>query len=141
MKYVFLISFSAIIAAVIIRMLKTSMLNRSWSYPLLLASLPGFYLIFAMWVNDKSSLKNEFVVGLLFFAIAIFYVRYRKRWAEYLLATGFILHSLYDISHDWFFINMGIPEGWPVFCATVNLFIGSYLLFLLKNNKALIVQS
>lgn len=111
------------------------MFNRSWSYPLLLVSFPLFYAFFALWVNDKSVMKNELLAGVIFFAIAIIYVKYRKPWADYLLVSGFFLHALYDITHDLFFINFGVPTGWVEFCGTVDLFVGCYLLFLLKRKS------
>jgi len=117
------------------------MFNRSWSYPLLLASFPLFYMFFALWINDKTVLKNEFFAGLLFFAIAIIYVRHRKPWVELLLVSGFFLHAIYNVTHDLFFINMGVPLWWPEFSGTVSLFIGSYLLFLTKKNKSLLIKT
>jgi len=129
----FLITFiSAITSFTIIQLLKTTMFNRSWAYPLLLAAFPMMYMFFALWINDKSVLKNEFIVGVLFFSISLIYIRYRKLWVEYLLAVGFLLHTLYGITHDWFFINMGVPIWWSEFSGTVSVFIGFYLLFLLK---------
>jgi len=117
------------------------MFHRSWSYPLLLTSFPLFYMFFALWINDKTVLKNEFFAAMIFFGIAIIYVRYRKPWVEYLLVIGFFLHAVYDVTHELFFINMGAPIWWPEFCGTVNLFIGSYLLFLVKKNKSLQIKA
>jgi len=134
-KFFIITSISALTSFLIIKALKTSMFRRSWSYPLLLASFPLFYMFFALWINDKTELKNEFFGGLLFFIIATIYVRYRKPWVEPLLIAGFFLHAAYDIFHDVFFINMGVPLWWPEFCGTVDLFIGLYLLFLYKQKK------
>lgn len=128
--------FSAAASIAIIQTLKTSMFNRSWSYPLLLVVFPLCYVLFAVWVNDKTMMKNEMFAGVIFFSIAILYVKYKKLWVERLLIGGFFLHAFYDISHDLFFINFGVPTGWAEFCGTVNLFIGCYLIFLLKQNKS-----
>ncbi len=124
---------------VIIRILKINMFNRSWSYPLLLVSFPFFYLLFAIWVNDKTVLKNEFFAGVIFFGIAATYVWYRKPWAGYLLVGGFLLHAVYDVTHDLFFLNFGVPTSWPEFCGTVNLFIGCYLWYLLRQRPGVLV--
>jgi len=136
-KFIFFTTIYAFVSFAIIRILKISMFQRNWAYPLLLASFPLFYMFFALWINDKTELKNEFFGGLLFFIIAIIYVRYRKPWVEPLLIAGFFLHAAYDIFHNLFFINMGVPLWWPEFCGTVDLFIGFYLLFLYKKNKTI----
>jgi len=135
MKFLIITAVSAITSISIIKLLKTSMLNRSWSYPLLLSLFPIFYIIFALSINDKSIMKNELLAGLLFFAIAAIYIRYREPWTETLLAMGFILHAVYDVMHDLLFTNMGVPLWWPEFCGTVDLFIGLYLLFIMKQKQ------
>jgi len=113
------------------------MAGRDWAYPVLLASFPFYYFVFALWINDKDALKNEFIAALLFFAIVAVYLRYRFRWTEYLLISGFILHAIYDVSHDLFFINMGVPSWWGMFCGLVDLFIAVYLIFHLKKHNSL----
>ena len=114
------------------------MAGREWVYPALLASFPFFYFIFALWINDKTALKNEFIAALLFFAIVAVYLRYRSFWTEYLLIAGFFLHGVYDLSHDMFFINSGVPEWWGIFCALVDVFIAAYLFIHLRKHKTLV---
>lgn len=116
------------------------MAGRDWAYPALLASFPFFYFIFALWINDKDVLKNEFIAGLLFFAIVVVYLRFRRIWVEYLLIAGFFLHAAYDLGHDVFFINMGVPDWWGFFCAMVDVLIGLYLVIHIKKHQRLMRQ-
>ena len=135
MKYLLLAILGIACSLLLLRVLKTSMANRPWIFPMLLAALPLFYFVFALWVNDKSAMKNEFLVTLLFFTIIFVYLRYRSTWSEYLLAAGFIAHALYDSMHDLMFINAGTPEGWAVFCGVINLFVGCFLVYQVKNRR------
>ena len=122
----------------IIQFIKKNMEGREWAYPALLASFPFFYFIFALWVNDKNALKNEFLAAIVFFLIVGLYLRYRSAWTEYLLVAGFFLHAAYDVSHDWFLINLGVPSWWGGFCALVDVFIGIYLVFQIKKHLKLV---
>lgn len=110
------------------------MQGRQWAYPALLASFPLFYFVFALWVNDKEALKSEFIAGFIFFVIVAIYLRFKNIWVEYLLVSGFFLHAFYDLTHDWYFINMGVPKGWGFFCALVDGLIGLYLLYYLRKS-------
>jgi len=121
----------------LVQFIKKSMVGRDWAYPALLASFPFFYFVFALWINDKNALKNEFIAASFFFIIVALYLRYRSLWAEYLLIAGFFLHAFYDFAHDLFFINLGIPEWWGAFSGLVNIFIGFYLILHLKKHQSL----
>lgn len=138
LKFLFLFFVSFITSFFLIRFIKHNMRGRDWAYPALLASFPFFYFLFALWINDKNALKNEFIAAVVFFIIVGLYFRYRTLWAEYLLIAGFFLHGIYDLSHDMFFINMGVPSWWGVFCGLIDVFIGLYLIFHLKKQGAII---
>jgi len=140
MKFLFLLIIGGATSLAIIRLLKTSMMDRVWAYPLLLASFPVFYMLFALWINDKSAMKTEFQVGLIFFILIAVYLRYRAVWSEYLLAAGFLAHGLYDITHDLFFLNRGVPIWWPEFCGTIDLFIGLFLIYQIRTGKSKYIE-
>lgn len=128
-----------IIAIFIIWRFRITRLERkSWPYPLLLASFPAYYWVFALYANDTHALINEIWVGLLFVLIAMLAVGLRSRYALMLVATGCIAHALYDASHDLLFVNPGMPSWWPIFCGSIDVILGLYLMYLaviLPNHK------
>lgn len=140
MKYLILFIVSFVTTFSLIRFIKHNMEGRDWAYPALLASFPFFYFIFALWVNDKDALKNEFLVALVFFAIVALYLRYRSMWTEYLLIAGFFLHAFYDLGHEMLFTNMGVPTWWGMFCGLVDFFIGVYLILHIKKHQSLVIK-
>ncbi|MEO8576499.1 MAG: hypothetical protein ABI556_07365, partial [Gemmatimonadales bacterium] len=41
-----------------------------------------------------------------------------------------ILHGLYDLTHSHLITNAGVPGWYPVFCFSVDVVVGAYLLWL-----------
>ena len=137
MKFIVITLLSIIFSLILLRFLKASMANRAWIFPALLGMLPLFYFIFALWANDKTALKNEFFASLIIYAIIALYLRYRTTWSEYLLAGGFIFHAFYDSTHNLYFVNAGTPDWWPVFCGIIDLFIGGFIIYQVRNNRSI----
>ncbi len=117
---------TAILTVILFRVTKLD--NRKWVYPLLLATFPMYYFSFAVYGADYAALRNEILVGLLFFSLAFIGFKSKSSGALFVLSAGYIGHAAYDFSHNLFFLNSGAPLWWPEFCASVDLLIGIYLL-------------
>jgi hypothetical protein len=107
---------------------KSRLEDSKFSYPLLLFTLPIYYLIFAIYGNDYPALIFEFLAGFIFFIITFLALKFSAFYKFNLLALSYILHGVYDITHTMFFINKGMPVWWPEFCGVIDVFVGLYLI-------------
>jgi hypothetical protein len=122
---------------VILRFRQTRLESRWFTYSLLLFTFPFYYLIFAVYGNDYAALPLEFFGGLPFFIIALLALKFDAFYKFSLLAIGYILHGLYDVTHHLFFINTGTPVWWPEFCGVIDIIVGLYLLNLAFKSRAI----
>ncbi len=110
---------------------KTRLVRKKWAYPLLLASFPVYYWVFAVrntW--DSSVLQKEIFVGALFVGLSLIAYRLRQKTSLVLLASGYFGHAIYDVVHNSLFVNPGTPDWWPEFCGSIDALIGLYLVYL-----------
>ena len=116
---------------------KTSHLeNSKFTYSLLLITFPFYYFVFAVYGNNYEVIPFEFLGGLSFFFIALLALKFNEFYKFSLLSFGYILHGVYDITHNAFFINLGTPLWWPEFCGVIDLILGLYLLSLVFKFRA-----
>jgi hypothetical protein len=113
---------------IILRFKQTRFESSKFAYSLLLITFPFYYLIFAIYGNDYAAVSLEFFGGLPFFIIAFVALKVNAVYRFNLLAIAYILHGVYDLTHNLFFMNTGTPDWWPEFCAVVDLLLGLYLL-------------
>lgn len=114
--------------SVIVHFKKTRLENSNKAYALLLFTFPFYYFVFAIWGNDYAAIPLEFIGGLLFFGIALTALKLNGFYKFNLLALGYILHGVYDVTHNLFFTNQGTPIWWPEFCGVIDIVIGLYLI-------------
>lgn len=119
-----------IVFYVIIRFRKTRLEKTKWAYPLLLASFPVYYFVFAMYGNDLVALGKELLAGSIFFLLAFIAYKSQHKLSVLIVAAGSILHAVYGAYHDIFFINSGTPGWWLEFCGSIDLILGMYLIYL-----------
>lgn len=115
----------------------TLLLNKYFTTKLIaaatLAAIAFIYVGFALKDNTILVMLLEISVAMLFFFLAI--VGYTRRAP--LLGYGVILHGIWDIfHHHGLMISTNIPFYWPVFCLTVDLVYGFYLLYIFKKLPA-----
>lgn len=73
---IYALGIGAVIAVFVVLLFKTVRLeNTRWAYPVLLATFPVYYWIFAVYASDYAALLKEFMVGAAFLAVA--YVAYK----------------------------------------------------------------
>jgi vacuolar-type H+-ATPase subunit I/STV1 len=94
-------------------------------YALILSAIGALYVGFS-W-TDISSLIINIIQCFFFGALAYFGIKK----SVYFLATGFILHGIFDIAYSFFPGSRLIPPHYDLFCISVDWVIGFYL-FLIK---------
>ncbi|GAA4869015.1 hypothetical protein [Luteimonas vadosa] len=120
-----------VVAVVVVLQFRSKGLEHTrCAYPLLLATFPVYYWIFAVYASDYTALVREFIAGGAFLAIAYAAYRLRSFATLLLLALGYVAHSAYDFYHDAFFVNPGAPTWWPEFCGSVDFLVGCYVAYL-----------
>ncbi len=128
-----LIAFTAgiiIAVAVIIRFRKTRLEKKSWAYPLLIATFPVYYWVFAITGSDMSALYKEIMMGIVFIGLAFLAIKINRKTGLIVLAAACLFHGVYDVMHDKLFINSGTPLWWPEFCGAIDILIGLYLFYM-----------
>ena len=116
---------------------RTNRLERNRSaFPLILASFPVYYWVFALFGSDYQALVYEALIAIIFLALAYAAYRTKATTSLYLLAAGYIGHAIYDIFHNELFINAGSPIWWPEFCGAVDVLVGLYLIYLARSSKS-----
>ena len=89
-----------------------------------LVGIPFIYVGFSF--NDPQSLfASILAVG---FFVALAYYGYQKNF--YLVIAGLALHAVWDLIFP-FFSSMA-PEGYDIFCITVDVLLAIYFLFRIK---------
>ena len=115
---------------VIARFKKNRLEKGKLAYPLLLATFPVYYWVFAIYGSDYDALLAEALIGVLFIGISLAAYQSQRKVSLILLGFGYIGHAIYDAVHDSLFINAGTPTWWPEFCGAVDILIGIYIVYL-----------
>lgn len=113
---------------IIARFKKTRLESNRFSYALLLFTFPFYYFIFSVYGNDYDALQLEFLGAIVFFIIAVLSLKVDVFYSYNLLAIGYVLHGVYDMTHSLFFINVSVPVWWPEFCGVIDIILGLYLI-------------
>ncbi|MEP4485618.1 MAG: hypothetical protein ABJ013_08325 [Halioglobus sp.] len=100
-----------------------------WAWPLFLASLPIWYMLFGVLALDGKAIALELLVGLPYLITAYVTWRMRSNVTLIVLGIAWLSHGFYDYYHDVFFVNPGVFGWYPAFCAVVDMAVGSYLLY------------
>src|SRR5688572_9229807 len=103
---IYALAIGTVIAVFVVLLFKARRLeNTGWAYPILLATFPVYYWVFAVYAADYAVLLKEFMVGVAFLAIAYVAYRFKSFGALLLLAIGYVSHAAYDFYHNVFFVN------------------------------------
>ena len=133
---IYALATGAVIAVFVVLLFKARGLEEAkWAYPVLLATFPVYYWVFAIYGSDSAALPKEFLVGLAFLAVAYIAYKFKSFVTLLLLAFGYVMHAAYDFSHNFFFVNAGAPTWWPEFCGSVDVLIGAYIAYLAFSSR------
>jgi hypothetical protein len=104
--------------------------GQHWLYALGLLTLPSLYASFALRVGDQAVGVKEMIYGVPFLVVGLVFAFVSVRQSAVVVGAFWILHGLYDLTHDRFIANAGVPVWYPVFCFSVDVVVGAYLLWL-----------
>lgn len=104
--------------------------GQHWVYSLGLLILPGLYTLFALRVDERALGAKEMIYGIPFVAAGLLVTFVSIRRSAVLVGAFWILHGVYDLTHGRLFANPGVPDWYPVWCCSVDVVIGAYLLWL-----------
>ena len=112
-------------------------------FPILLATFPAYYWVFAIYQNDYQALFHEMLIGLLFIGVAVLAYFLSSVKSLVFLAVGFIGHGIYDVLHHVIWPVSVAPIWWPEFCGIIDIMLGAYVLWLAKltHKQAIIGQT
>ena len=104
--------------------------GQRWLYSIGLLALPGLYAFFALQAGEPAVGVKEMVYGVPGVVVGLVFAFVSVRQSAVVVGAFWILHGLYDLTHSQFITNAGVPVWYPVFCFSVDVVIGAYLLWL-----------
>lgn len=104
--------------------------GQRWLYSLGLLTLPGLYAFFALQAGEQAVGVKEMIYGSPYVVAGLVFAFVSVRQSAVVVGAFWILHGLYDLTHNQFITNAGVPDWYPVFCFSVDVVIGAYLLWL-----------
>ena len=104
--------------------------GQHWLYSIGLLTLPSLYASFALRAGEHAVGVKEMIYGVPFVVVGLVFAFVSVRQSAVVVGAFWILHGLYDLTHNQFFTNSGVPGWYPVFCFSVDVVIGAYLLWL-----------
>ena len=104
--------------------------GQRWLYSIGLLTLPGLYALFALHAGEQAVSVKEMIVGIPFVVVGLVFAFVSVRQSAVVVGAFWILHAVYDLTHSLFFTNPGVPGWYPVFCFSVDIVVGAYLLWL-----------
>ena len=104
--------------------------GQHWLYSIGLLTLPSLYASFALRAGEQAVGVKEMIYGVPFVVVGLVFAFVSVRQSAVVVGAFWILHGLYDLTHNQFFTNSGVPGWYPVFCFSVDVVIGAYLLWL-----------
>lgn len=100
-------------------------------YPVMLIVIASYYDLFAVIGGDQTVLSVEVAISLGFAALAVIGFRLNL----WLAVAGLIGHAVLDVFHGHVVTNTGLPNWWPMFCASFDAVAGLYLAWRLVSKR------
>jgi hypothetical protein len=104
--------------------------GQHWLYAIGLLTLPSLYASFALFAGEQAVAVKEMIYGAPFLAAGLLFAFVSVRRSAVLVGAFWILHGLYDLTHSRLLTNAGVPGWYPVWCFSVDVVVGVYLLWL-----------
>lgn len=105
-------------------------LGQRWVFATGLLTLPSLYAMWAWLGGQQALVSKELLYGVPFYVAGLVFAFAGMRHSAFVVGASWILHAVWDLVHDRFFANPGVPGWYPVFCFTVDIVVGLYLLWL-----------
>ncbi len=104
--------------------------GQHWMYSIGLLTLPSLYASFALQAGEQAVGVKEMIYGAPFIVAGLVFAFVSVRQSAVVVGAFWILHGLYDLTHNQFLTNTGVPGWYPIFCFSVDAVVGAYLLWL-----------
>jgi len=104
--------------------------GQHWFYSIGLLILPGLYAFFALRAGELAVGGKEMIYGIPFVVAGLVFAFVSVRQSAVVVGAFWMLHGLYDLTHDRCITNPGVPVWYPIFCFSVDVVVGAYLLWL-----------
>lgn len=104
--------------------------GQRWLYSIGLLVLPSLYALFALHAGDRAVSVKEVLYGIPFLVAGLIFAFVSVRHSAVVVGVFWILHGLYDLMHSRLLANPGVPGWYPVWCCSVDVVVGAYLLWL-----------
>ncbi len=92
--------------------------------PLLIVLIALVYVGFAFSAHSSGIIMRELMASGVFLGLALL-AYFGPLWV---VASALVLHGGYDLFHDHFFENPGVPSWYPVFCAAYDGVLAALIL-------------
>lgn len=126
------ITIGVILAVIMAFLARVTNFDRDRSYyAVVLIVIATYYVLFACIANE--AIVAEIFVASIFSVLAIVGV---FRW-PLLLGIGIFMHGVFDVVHGYIISNSGVPIWWPAFCASIDIVLGLWVMYLVKTKKGL----
>jgi len=96
-------------------------------YPAMLIVIAAYYDLFAVMGGSSNALTLEIAAGVVFVGLAVA----GFKTTLWITAAGIAGHGVFDIFHDYFILNSGVPSFWMGFCSSIDIVLGLYLALML----------
>ena len=123
-------AFIGVALGILVILLARTIRGERWMYSIGLLTLPSLYALFALRAGDPAVGLEEMIYGLPFLVVGLVFAFVNLRLSAVVVGSFWILHGVYDLVHDQFVSNAGVPDWYPAFCFCVDVVIGVYLLWL-----------
>jgi hypothetical protein len=100
-------------------------------YPMMLIVVATYYILFAAMGRSTSALTAESLAACLFLLVAVVGFKKNLWWVAAALAG----HGVFDFFHHQLIQNPGVPEWWPGFCMSYDVFAGVFFAALLAKRS------
>jgi uncharacterized membrane protein HdeD (DUF308 family) len=110
--------------------LARSIRGQRWLYSIGLLVLPSLYAIFALQAGEQAVGVEEMIYGIPFLVAGLVLAFVSVRHSAVVVGAFWMLHGVYDLMHSRLLTNPGVPDWYPVWCCSVDVVIGAYLVWL-----------
>jgi len=100
-------------------------------YSTVLIIIASYYVLFAILDGSGHALVWELILAVAFSTAAIIGALFLPT----LVGAGIVAHGLFDLVHDVFIENSGVPTWWPSFCASIDVLLGIWVIILTLNRS------
>lgn len=104
--------------------------GESWILSAALILLPLIYVAFALAAREWDTAVVELSFGAPFILAGAAFLTFRTPISVVAFGFLWVLHGAFGITHDRLLVSVAVPGWYPLACATLDVVIGFYLIWL-----------